>query len=132
MPTKDCKNYERVPQIADKVQIMDRELGEVSASSASAHKRVDKVEKKLDDVFELVEHTSDSILGHMKKEEGMYVIISGVLGVISLCLISMFAFIYQAHVDTSVLIAEQKVMIKNNNKLVNELIKDSKTFVRKK
>lgn len=123
----DCKNFDRVPQIADKVQHMDRELGEVSAKATSAHKRLDDGSSKMDNILTLVEDTSDEILGHMKTEEGMYKVLGWILTAIAGLLVSFMSWSYIMHVDKMVLLAKQQVIIENNQKMITKLVDDSKT-----
>ena len=112
--------------IADQVQKMDRELGETHSSCTSAHKRIDGVSSKLNSVLDLTEKTSDAILGHMKKEEGMYIVLGWILGIISLSLISFMTWTYTTHTDKMMMLTKQGTMIKHNQEMIKELIRDSK------
>lgn len=128
---RDCKNYERTPAIAEKVQHMDREIGETKASSDSAHKRLDTHNDKLNSLIILTESTSDAILGHMKKEEGMYVVLGWLLAGIAALIVSFMTWSYVTHTDKMVMLGQQQVMIESNQKMIIQLVADNKNHKHK-
>lgn len=116
----ECRNYDRVPEIATKVQLMDREIGEVSASSKSAHNRIDNLLIKLGEASLTHDTTSDAFIAHMSKEEGMNIVIASVLSVIVLIEISFMSWAYLAHVENREYMAKQQVIVENNQKMIEK------------
>ncbi len=126
MDTSSCKNYERVPEIANQVQKMDRELGVVDISTKSNITRIDKITEDIKTLQKTIEDNSDLILGHIKKEEGMYKILVWLLAVITGSTISFITWSYNTSTDIQILLGKQEVLIESNNKLVNDIIKNKK------